>query len=167
MANRILIALDGSPSSMRAVEHVADVICGHKAFEITLFHVCFAPPDLLEHGGSEDPEKEREMGVLLHEKLSRWTEMCRGWIQADVFDSAKKVLRDRGVSDEMVTVRTKVCSQAQADVGSSIIQEARDGGYDAVVLGRRGASFRREFLFGSIASRVIHHLDGCAVWIVG
>jgi nucleotide-binding universal stress UspA family protein len=164
---KILIALDGSPSSMRAVEHVADVICGHKVAEVTLFHVCFDPPSLLEHGGSEDPDEERELDVRLHEKLTRWIERCREGVQEDILDGAKKVLQDRGCSDEVVTVRTKVAAEAQTDVASCIIQEAGDGGYDAVVLGRRGASARREFLFGSISSKVIHHLDGCAVWIVG
>jgi nucleotide-binding universal stress UspA family protein len=163
---KILIALDGSPSSMKAVEHVAGVICGHKFFEVTLFHVCFDPPSLLEHGGSEDSDKERELDARLHERLMRWIEGCREWVQENIFDKAKKVFEDQGVSDEVVTVRTKVCAEAQTDVASCIIQEARDGGYDAVVLGRRGPSARREFLFGSTPSKVIHHLEQCAVWIV-
>ncbi len=167
MKKKILIALDGSQSSMRAVEHVADMICSHKVSEVTLFHVCFHPPSLLEHGGSEDPREERELDVHLHEKLTRWVERCREWVREDIFDGAKKVLQDRGCSDEPVNVRTKVCPEAQTDVASCLIREAQDGGYDAVVLGRRGASARREFLFGSIASRVIHHLESCAVWIVG
>ena len=166
MKKKILIALDGSPISISAVEHVADMICGHKVSEVTLFHVCFDPPSLLEHGGSEDPGEERELDARLHEKLTWWIERCREWVQEDIFDRAKQVFRDRGCSDEVVTVRTKVCAEAQTDVASCIIREAEDGGYDAVVLGRRGASARREFLFGSISSRVIHHLDTCAVWIV-
>jgi nucleotide-binding universal stress UspA family protein len=160
------VALDGSDSSMRAVEHVADVICGRERLEITLFHVCFDPPSLLEHGGSENATEERELGTRLHQKLTRWIERCREWVQMDIFDRARKVFRDWGVSDEVVTIRTKVNAEAQTDVASSIIREAKDGGYDAVVLGRRGASARRGFLFGSISSKVIHHLDHCAVWIV-
>ena len=167
MKKKVLIALDGSESSMRAVEHVADVICGHKVSEVALFHVCFDPPSLLEHGGSEHPERERELNAHLHEKLNRWIEMCRDWVQTDIFERAGKVFQDKGISDEVVTVSTKVSAEAQADVASCIIQEARDGDYDAVVLGRRGSSARREFLFDSISSRVIHHLDTCAVWIVG
>jgi nucleotide-binding universal stress UspA family protein len=166
MKKKILIALDGSPSSMRAAEHVADVTCGHKVFEVTLFHVCFDPPSLLEHGGSEDPARERELDAHLHQKLNRWIERCREWVQEDIFDRAKKVLQERGVADEVLTIRTKVSGEAQADVASCIIQEARDGGYDAVVLGRRGASAPREFLFGSVSSRVMHHLEQCAVWVV-
>jgi nucleotide-binding universal stress UspA family protein len=166
MKKKILIALDGSPSSMRAVEHVADMVCSDKVSEVTLFHVCFDPPSLLEHGGSEDPGEERELDAELHKKLTRWIERCREWVQEDVFERAKRVFQDRGVSDEAVTVRTKVSAESQADVASCIIQEARDGGYAAVVLGRRGASAPREFLFGSTSSKVIHHLDHCAAWIV-
>ena len=166
MKKKILIALDGSPISISAVEHVADMICGHKVSEVTLFHVCFDPPSLLEHGGSEDPGEERELDARLHEKLTWWIERCREWVQEDIFDRAKKVFEDRGGSDEGVTVQTKVCAEAQTDVASCIIREAGEGGYAAVVLGRRGASARREFIFGSISSKVIHHLDTCAVWIV-
>jgi nucleotide-binding universal stress UspA family protein len=166
MKKKILIALDGSESSMKAVEHVADVISGHKVSEVTLFHVCFDPPSLLEHGGSEDCDEEAALSAHLHEELTRWIETCRNRVHTDILDRARQVFRDRGVADEVVTVRTQVLAEAQTDVASSIIQEARDGGYDAVVLGRRGASARREFLFGSISSRVTHHLDHCAVWIV-
>jgi nucleotide-binding universal stress UspA family protein len=163
---KILIALDGSPNSMSAVEHVADMICGHKVAEVMLLHVCFDPPSLLEHGGSEDPGEERELDALLHEKLTRWIERCREWVEKDIFERAKGAFRDRGCSDQVVTIRTKVCAESQADVASCIIQEARIGGYDAVVVGRRGASAPREFIFGSISSKVIHHLDACAVWVV-
>jgi nucleotide-binding universal stress UspA family protein len=166
MKKKILIALDGSECSRKAAEHVANVIGGRQVFEVTLFHVCYDPPSLLEHGGSEDPNEERELDARLHEKLTRWIERCREWVQEDIFTKAMKVFQDQGISDEAVTIRTKVSAEAQADAASCIIQEAKDGGYDAVVLGRHGASARREFLFGSTSSKVIHHLDHCAVWIV-
>jgi nucleotide-binding universal stress UspA family protein len=166
MSNKILIALDGSESSMRAVAHVAEMVCADKVSEVTLFHVCFDPPSLLEHGGSEDPKTERQLDAQLHEKLTRWIQRCRKGVREDVFARAQKLFQERGVADDVVTVHTKVCGEAQADVASCIIREAREGGYDAVVLGRRGASARSEFIFGSISSRVIHHLEGCAVWLV-
>ena len=38
--------------------------------------------------------------------------------------------------------------------------------YDVVVIGRRGASMLKEFIYGSVAWKVAHHLHGCVIWIV-
>ncbi|MCG6927620.1 MAG: universal stress protein [Acidobacteria bacterium] len=64
MRKKIFIALDGSEGSMSAVEQVKDVTRGNRDLEITLFHVCLDPPSLLEHWGSEDPTRERELSSL-------------------------------------------------------------------------------------------------------
>jgi nucleotide-binding universal stress UspA family protein len=42
----------------------------------------------------------------------------------------------------------------------------KNGGYKTVVMGRRGRSALKEFLLGSVSSKVVHHVEDCAVWIV-
>ncbi|HKK99483.1 MAG TPA: universal stress protein, partial [Desulfotignum sp.] len=37
--NKILVAIDGSENSKRAVEYVADIVKGCRDFDITLLHI--------------------------------------------------------------------------------------------------------------------------------
>ncbi len=54
---RILIAVDGSEHSARALHYVGMLLRDTCDVQVTLFHVLKPMPrELLEHGGSEDPE---------------------------------------------------------------------------------------------------------------
>jgi nucleotide-binding universal stress UspA family protein len=46
------------------------------------------------------------------------------------------------------------------------MNEVKEGGYDTLVLGRRGRSMLKEFMFGGVTSKVIHHIKDCAIWII-
>ena len=63
---RILIAIDGSEHSARALHYVGTLLRETSDVQVTLFHVLKPMPrELLEHGGSEDPAEE----VRLAKKL--------------------------------------------------------------------------------------------------
>jgi len=51
-------------------------------------------------------------------------------------------------------------------IAQDIMKEARDGGYDTIVMGRRGLSGIKEFLMGSVSNKVVHAADGMAVIVV-
>ncbi|HZZ77389.1 MAG TPA: universal stress protein, partial [Gemmataceae bacterium] len=57
--HRILIAVDGSPASRRAVEYVADLVGGKTGFHVGLCHE-MPEPHMLEWGGAEDPAIEKK-----------------------------------------------------------------------------------------------------------
>ncbi len=164
MPKKLLLAIDGSEASMKAVEHVNEVLSGHRAFEITLYHVCAAPAGLLEQGGSEDPLKESQLDERLHQQLAMWVERCRQKIEVGVFARAKEILAD--AISEGVSVGAEVDTEAHPDTATSIIRKAKEEGYRVVVLGRRGKSTLKEYVFGSVSSKVVHNIRDCAVWIV-
>jgi hypothetical protein len=57
---RILVAVDNSKASMRAVNYVANIIAGMRDFTVCLLHVPGPlPPELREFGRSEDPRGKR------------------------------------------------------------------------------------------------------------
>ncbi|HEY1266037.1 MAG TPA: universal stress protein, partial [Candidatus Binatia bacterium] len=59
---RILVVVDDSKASMRAVEYVADIIKGKRDFTICLLRVLGPLPlELTEFGGAEDPQREEEL----------------------------------------------------------------------------------------------------------
>jgi nucleotide-binding universal stress UspA family protein len=51
-------------------------------------------------------------------------------------------------------------------VGRSILKIARDGGYGSIIIGRRGISRAKQFLFGSVSNKVVQQSKNMAVWVV-
>jgi nucleotide-binding universal stress UspA family protein len=166
MKPKVLLALDGSPTSLKAAEYVGKYICACGCVEITLYHVISMPPELSEHSGERKAGGEERLFEVLHEKQEDWLTAARERAEEDVFKPAKAVLKKNGIDEKMMMVRTKLDSEAHPEAALSIIQEAKKGGYEIVVLGRRGASMLKEFIFGSVACKVIHHLHGCSICIV-
>lgn len=158
---RMLLALDGSEASMRAVEHVANVACGCRGFEITLYHVVDMPPSVLEHAGA--PETARVTKV----KQGRWFEQEKARVEREVFAPAKEVLHGGTTKDGNPKIRVKELAEAHPNVALAIMKEARRGGYGLVVLGRGGHARLREIIFGGVTWRVIHDLHDRTLWIVG
>lgn len=68
LLSRILIAVDGSEHSARALYYVGTLLRETRDVQVTLFHVLKPMPrDLLEHGGSEDPAEEVRLAKKLQE----------------------------------------------------------------------------------------------------
>lgn len=157
MKQKILIAVDGSEASVKAIESAGIILSGCADFELVLFHVLEPPSMLLV---SEPP------GLVLQEAREEWVEENRGVIQEEIFDPAVEILKGKGVNENMTTIRTKICTKGPPDVALAIIAEAKANAYDIVVLGKRGLSRTKEFILGSVSCKVVHHLDGCTIWIV-
>jgi nucleotide-binding universal stress UspA family protein len=52
-------------------------------------------------------------------------------------------------------------------VADDIVDVAQAGGYDTVVMGRRGLGTAKALLLGSVTRKVTDSAKGCAVTIVG
>jgi nucleotide-binding universal stress UspA family protein len=166
MKLKVLLAVDGSKMSNRAVDHVGDVVCQCKEFEVTLFHVLDVPPALLEHPGAGDPDEERRLEEELKDNKRQWMDESRKRVEKEIFAPAKKVLMAKGATEEASALHVKVVGDSHADVSTAIVNEAKAAGYDILVLGRRGKSTLKEFMMGSVVHRVVHQVEGCAVWVV-
>jgi len=62
-------------------------------------------------------------------------------------------------------VTSKVITGAQSPP-RTIVQEAEQGGYSPIVIGRRGLSKFQEFFMGSVSNQVIQLGVEQAVWMV-
>lgn len=157
MNPKILIALDGTPASMRGVEHVCEVFRGRPDVEVTLYHVVSIPPDLLEKGSIEhDLSKQRE----------NWRADCRKRVDREIFGPAVEALQRAGFSGRTAARVQLKEDRHHPNVAADIIHEVEHEHYTDVVLGRWGLPAFQEFLTGSVTCRVIHHLKNCAVWVV-
>ena len=161
---KILVALDGSQNGLRAVEYVAR-IAGHQDWNITLYHVLQVPTSLGEHGGAEHPERQEQIGRDLDAELETWKDEQRVRCDQEIFEPALLLFKEAHTGTGC-RIQTEVSSDFQGDPALDIIQKAQIEGYDAVVLGRRGRSALKEFVFGGVSFKVVHHLRNCAIWII-
>jgi nucleotide-binding universal stress UspA family protein len=147
--NKVLIAVDLSENSLKAVEYVGGMLRCHGTAEITLLTVIKEPsPDIVPDDGERSrlvEETRTETLALMEEAGSRLTAL--------------------GISEEQIRLKIQVC-QKPMTVSDLILQEQQNGGYGTLVVGRRGVSKREEFLFGSVSSKVVRDAKHCAVWVI-
>jgi nucleotide-binding universal stress UspA family protein len=155
----MLIAIDDSKNAMKAVEYVATQCKGAQDMRIGLVHVLPNLPAIFWDEGhilSEDEKKDRKKVV------DKWL-MDRRTKMEPVFKKAAELLQSAGITPQQI--QTKSISDS-TDVAESILEEARDGGYKTIVVGRRGISEGKRLIPGSVTSKIISQGSGLVVTIV-
>lgn len=157
---KLLIALDSSEGAWRAVEYVAKTFGKTPAVQVTLLHILSGLPPAFWDDGHVLQEKEREARKRM---VAAWQqEQERGWHA--LVDKAHQHLTQAGLAREAVANKFK---PKYYDVADDVVDEARAGGYDTVVMGRRGLGMAKALLLGSVTRKVADSAKGCAVIIVG
>ena len=154
---KILLAVDASAASMKAVEFVASLLGGH-GYAICVFH---AIPglgavnfDLSEVKKHEPPEVDMSDTCLdaFKVKVARLFQDVKERLMASGFESKK-------ISEKIIS---GVHSRSDA-----IVKEAADGGYGTIVVGRRGLSKVDAFFMGRVGHEVVYGGKNFTVWVVG
>ncbi|MDY0040273.1 MAG: universal stress protein [Desulforhabdus sp.] len=152
---RILIAVDGSKQSFEAVRYAGLVLPAGRA-KITLFHILNLIP--------EDFSDLRNSFEFLHRTVDfhTWELQQRRSIE-DFMEQSVRLLLSQGYSKDAVSI---IIKDRKVGIARDIMSEASKG-YEALVLGRRGLSDLKGLLFGSIANKLVSHLQQVPVWTVG
>jgi nucleotide-binding universal stress UspA family protein len=148
LIHNILIAVDESENSRRAVSYVAKLLEGMPRFKVMLLHIINEPE---EDFFADEGERERWLAEK-RETAKR------------ILDKTKTVLVDEGFAPERVFPQVKV--RYCPSIAECILQEAEATQSETIVVGRKGVSRKEEFLFGSVSNRIIHEAESCTVWVV-
>lgn len=156
MANKILVAVDESKNALRAVRYVAESMkCETK---ITLLSILPDPTAACElDAPSLAPvfKESRQTFCALEdtkrERVQTFLNECREALIQAGFRPA----------DVVVKMRKK-----KRGIARDILKEARDGGYDTIVVGRRGLSGVKDFLFGSVSNKILQMAEELAVVVI-
>lgn len=153
MFQKILVAVDGSEYSKRAVNYAVELA---KKFQgsITLIHVYSVAVPVVTSmdtmsGPSITPPVSSEMAAKITEQAEN-----RG---KRILDEAEELVKSRGVSVEKVLV--------EGDAVREITALAQEKKADLIVAGHRGLSRLKEMLLGSV-SEGLSHKATCPVLIV-
>src|SRR5512143_807276 len=144
----LLIAVDESDSSRRAVMYVADFLGGFPGFTVTLISIIPEPEE-------DFFNSDEEMNVWIKGKADAANKMLANY---------KQVLIQSGFPEEKV--RFRACVGEAKSFSDAILETHCDLTCGTVVVGRDRKTKTEEFLFGSTSSRLIHDAKNCAVWVV-
>jgi nucleotide-binding universal stress UspA family protein len=138
MFHKILVAIDGSPSSEKALAAAVDLAIHYKA-DLTAIGVAEVP----EVVGMVDEVDELRQGAENHFRA--------------IAEAAVEYARSRGVALRTVIVR--------GHAAEGIVSHAEVLGIELVVIGQHGHSRIARFFLGSTSDRVSEH-SPCSVLIV-
>lgn len=156
---RILVAIDGSGCASRAIKYCGEQFSGMTDLSLTLLHVLpNLPPRFWDDGHLLSKEEKEARQAVVAKWLANQKLATEPMLQGAVKD-----LTQRGIHPEQIETRIIYDS---SDAATSILEEAKEGGYLTLVLGRCGFSRIGERLMGSTTSRIIQEGAGLAICIV-
>lgn len=156
---KYLVAMDASDEAMRAVDYTGGMLAGTDC-EVTLFNVLRGFEFLsLSFEGAFVPSTEIMGSEEIKGEFERAEEAIR-----TVFDEASGRLEKAGLKRDQIN--TKIVTGATSRA-KGITEEAKNGGYGTIVVGRRGLSRVAEFFMGRVSNKVLQLAKEMAVWVVG
>lgn len=141
---KILVPIDGSVNSARAVKH-AGYLAEKCGAEISVLHV-----------------------VNLFSKVAAFGDVSAGvYIPDKVVDDIKEA-GNSVINEALSKLPAGVVAEGFIEVGSPtevIVNFCTDKGFDLIVMGSRGLGIIKEFIMGSVSSSVLYYAS-CPVMVV-
>ena len=148
---KILIALDGSRGSMRAVNFTGDALATGVC-EIMLCHV-IRPLSL-------HALKPKDLLISKHE--ADWIASNQRKILPVIIEATNRLMKT-GHSGDRISKEILTYKQSRA---AAIVEAAADGGCDTIVLGRRGFTSLDNFSMGRVSRKILNFAHRPALWLV-
>ncbi len=130
----ILVATDGSETSKKALME-ARKLAESRNSKVTIINIA---SDLVAHPYLMN----REYGIRTNEDLMKFGK--------ELLNDSLKVFE--GFEGEVNTIIRS------GDAGREIIEEAKEGGYDLIIMGSRGLGAFSRAMLGSVSNKVLNHV---------
>ncbi len=156
---KILIGISGKECSKRAVDFIGTQVRTSEDLEITFAHVLPNLPAVFWDEGHilSDAEKADRKKVV-----DTWLATQKGMIEP-ILRGAADNLAKLGIKPEKM--KTQFISDS-TDVADSLIEVARDGGYQAIVVSRCAGASSRSAPAGAVATKLLQKGAGIALCFV-
>jgi nucleotide-binding universal stress UspA family protein len=143
--NSILVALNDSVSSRKALEFMLQFSILPKDADLTLLHVFRKP------SAGEELMGEKFMNQQ-PAKFQKYLEDIRDKLVRNGFDP--------------VRVEIKLTTETYPTITEGIIDQFNKGKYNMVVLGRKRMSKAEEFVLGDVGVKLVRALEGVAILVI-
>jgi nucleotide-binding universal stress UspA family protein len=148
---KILVAIDGSRDSLRAVDHVGFMMSGSKQVNVTLIHVTNTARNYCEI--DLDEELDSEFAQIIEKKDRACVDQF--------YPQAMEKFAQMGISKDQVAVQT---IEGTRRIGHNVVEYAEQNNFDTLVIGRRGIN--KAFFMGSVSRQIIGQVSDATVWVV-
>lgn len=154
-SRNIILPVDGSTNSVKALDYLLDILQQHPDVELTLFHVQPSLKDCCEIDFTSAPNQEDLESV--EKIILQANQQC-----VDNFlQLAQRKMSEKEINEDKLHIKTQ---PVMTNIGKAIVDEFRQGDYGTVVVGKRGID--KKFFMGSVSNYLVTHLTNAALWIV-
>jgi nucleotide-binding universal stress UspA family protein len=150
-SQKFLVAVDGSENALRTVDHLSFMLGGVPGVEIVFFHVKPRLKDYCEINFDDHPPSDIEQ-IFMDTQQKCIDEF---------YGKAIALLDNAGFQKEQI--QFKVVNNNLL-VGKAILDEAQNGGYGTIIIGRHGLA--KTVFSGSVSRYVVNKATNCALWVV-
>ena len=162
---KLLVVVNNSPASMRAVAYVGQMLGGRRGFRVCLAHTLPSPPArIMEVGGAEDPRKEEWLEARLHASRALWVSAAKRKASGSL-ELAYADLRRAGFTSGEIEVHFCYPSDRR-NAPKEILTLARERGCRTIAVGRRSLSWLRAILQTNPADELVRLGKGFTTWVV-
>ena len=157
-AKNILLAVDGSTDSVKALDYLLDMCRDKPETILTIFHVEptfreYCGVDFSEVQGFEEGEGDENLANIIEQADRKCIDNFMGY--------AGSRFKERHIHEERLKMKTQ---PTKVNIGRAIIDEFKSGDYGTLVVGKRGINKR--FFMGSVSNYLVTHLQNGALWII-
>lgn len=164
-SRHILIAVDDSEASERAVAYVGDLIGSRQGYRIRLLHVLPPlPPALLEVGGSENPAVEQQEETSIHGQQSTWLAQAENLAQP-ALQRARSLLRQANVAARSIETEFVVSINGEAIV-TDILEAAKSSQCGTIVVGRESFHGLQALFAHHVGDELVAKGHDVTIWVV-
>lgn len=156
MGNKVLVAVDNSKNALKAVRYVAKAV--NPTSKVTMLSILPDPTAACELDGPS-------LAPIFKENTKAFCTMedAKKAAVEGFMDEAKKTLVKAGLPSKNIAIRVR---KKKVGIARDILKEAQQGKYDTIVIGRRGLSGIKQYVFGSVSNKVVQLAKGIAVVVV-
>jgi nucleotide-binding universal stress UspA family protein len=162
---KLLVVVDATEASTRVLRYVGRLAAGRGGLGLHLAYIAsHLPPELLEFGGSESPEREERLESNLRRQQRGWMAVADRKARR-ILRAAQATLQRTGVT----AARIHACVSSPLDARKAVDEVlllARDQQCGTVVVGHRAHSWLRGLGGGDLADQLVRRAKGYAVWVI-
>jgi nucleotide-binding universal stress UspA family protein len=162
--NNILLAVDESEASRRAIAYITNMVAGKTGVQVGLFHLVSPPQRMLEWGGSEDVEVEEKVAA---ERKQMFLEMEKEVQQKGdtLLRSLQEPFAEKGIAVTVLPVEIEGIMNRK-HIAQDLLKTAEEGGYGTVVVGRHSFSGWQRLFKHHVGEELVRKGEGITVWVV-
>ncbi len=155
MLKKILIAVDGSTYSTHSLRYLGQLF---QHLPDIHFHLLSLVPASSAGSTARDWLTEAELLNTVNPATRNLLAVQKKYMQ-----QAMDTLRRLGIAEEQVHTSVRLSPRS---VAHDIIHEARQGKYDALLIGRRGIGRLEEMIMGSVSATILEKCHDVPLWII-